>query len=323
MSVSTFQDMSLTTMSYSSVSRTTSCDIMCTSNTEVLYRVPMKGGSSAKVHLPYEASTSLNSVVDKKCIGSTLVEKYRHATNQEKRNLAMRKEKKEFFAKMDKEKQASAKKRDNAAVQIQRYFRGYLIRRPTSYIRRKAKDWLVNQNQNLKELKEELCNLSDLLGLKPINGLSLNNLGGRKSRRRMRIEHASCITIQCFVRVILAREVVKTMRNLKLYRRNNHAAKVIQKFFRFIMRLQQAGALIYSKRMHAAILIQTRWRIYLAKESAREMKKFHAHRKRQNEACLVIILFVFWGMIRRRIRKKAEDMKPALRIKRLSSICRM
>lgn len=317
MDTSTFQGMLFTKMSYATVSRTTSCDIMCTSNTDILFRVPNKGGLSVAVNLPYQTNISLNGLADKKFQGATQVEKYTHSKNQEKRNAALRKEKRLFFANMEKEKQATTKKRETAVVIIQRYFRGYSVRRPTSYIRRHPNDWITNPHQITKDIHEDLCNLSELLGLKPITGLSLNGYGGKKSRRRMRIEHASCLKIQTFLRIMLARNEVVKRRRIRENKRLNNAAKVIQRFFKWIIRQEQVGAVIVRKRTHAAILIQTRWRIFMAKERAREMKKWYAARKRRYEACLVIILFVFWGMIRRRLRKRAEEMK---RLKRQSTM---
>eukprot|EP00607_Mallomonas_marina_P003434 CAMPEP_0182431434 /NCGR_PEP_ID=MMETSP1167-20130531/49232_1 /TAXON_ID=2988 /ORGANISM="Mallomonas Sp, Strain CCMP3275" /LENGTH=237 /DNA_ID=CAMNT_0024617777 /DNA_START=292 /DNA_END=1002 /DNA_ORIENTATION=- len=224
--------MSISTMTYATGSRTTLCDIMCTSNTESEYRLPKKSIDAVTAKLPYEHMSTMNSFVKKKLIGSTIIASYKHATNQEKRNNMLKRERNAFFAKMEKEKYEKESKQNYNVTRIQAIFRGYLIRRPTSYKRKQPKDWNNNAHLMIKEIQHDLCNWAELLDLKPIAGLSLEHRG-RKSKRRAKIELAAVINIQAFMRVMIARIKANKMAAVQKQKRSNHAAKVLQKFFKW------------------------------------------------------------------------------------------
>eukprot|EP01041_Mallomonas_annulata_P011593 gene11593-24267_t len=304
--IPTANAMTFSTLTFVSTSRTTSCDIMCTSNTESERRVTQKHGPSTVMALSASASfpyQSMDTIVRFK--GSTLVEKYRYATSQEKRNESLKRERNIFFTKMEKERIETSKRRTDAASKIQAHFRGYVVRRPPIHPRQRFEN---GPHFSIVDLQEELCSLAEILELKPIPGLSLETRG-KRSRRRARIELAAVIRVQTCVRKFLAIINRDKIRNKLLRKRLDRAATSIQKFFKWVMKQRSLGELLTSMRHRSIIKIQTRLRMFLAKERVRRMMAFQQERKRQIEAANSITCFLKRKEVEKRIasRKKLSS----------------
>ena len=264
--VPTVSAMSISAMSFVATSRTTVCDIMCTTNTEIARH--SKSEKKGFKSLPYSPVVKFPYQPDIRIVsgsrGKTNVDKYILAGHQSKRNEKLKRERVEFFKKVQEEKNNKLKLERDCVIRIQACYRGYRVRRPTSYRKKEKKCANMKSTRNFNELQEELCTLAEGLDLKPIPGLSLENRG-KKSRRRARLELAAAIRIQSFVRMSLA--VLSTTRQLERIRRTRmeRAAAVLQRFFKWV-RKQTAIAILEAQAEERAIVkIQTRIRIYAAK----------------------------------------------------------
>jgi len=263
--VPTVCGISLSVMTIISSSRTTVCDIMCTTNTE-RSRTRNAAGSQSDVpfvRFPYQKQETILSKGKK---GKTQTDIYRFSAQQQKKSQEFIKERNQFLLKLHQEREDKLRRETASAVKIQSIFRGYNIRKPTSYKPRSTNkpEIFGASNKNIMELHEELCALAESLSLKPIPGLTLENRS-KKSRRRTRIELAAIIRIQSFVRMSLA--IIKTRNLLEKQRRlkQERMACKIQKFFRWVRKKAAKMVTENKMRMRAAIKLQCRFRIFSAK----------------------------------------------------------
>lgn len=279
-----FSGMTVSAMSFVASSRTTICDIMCVSNTdkERTYKTPQRNGRSLFAKLPGQSESPT------KVKSKTLVDKYRYATNQEKRNASLKAERDEFFRKVEKDKLETMKK-EASVIKIQAGIRGYLIRRPVSYV--KKVHLPQSAIQFMHEIQDDLCAWADAIDLKPIVGLSLESKG-KKSRRREKIEHAASLKIQSIIRMYLAVLRVERVYLAKKLNKRDKAAITLQKFFKWVMKKVADTIRETALRQAAVLRIQTCYRKYANNIKYRTLEALSSEMTRLNESAVKILKFI-------------------------------
>ena len=114
-------------------------------------------------------------------------------------------------------------------------------------------------------MQEELCLLAEQLQLKPIQGLTLENRK-KKSRRRAKIEIAATIRIQTVARMFLGLVCLNKLKQKFRAKRQNLAATVIIKFFKYVLKRAAIGGITAAQTEQKIIMIQTHFRMFLAKQ---------------------------------------------------------
>ena len=248
------------------VSRTTTCDVMCIVNTNKTlpkssldhprYRSSLKPIAT----LPYKFNSK-----PKLPEGNTDFVSFRNVEYKEKNCLELKKERDLFFQKLSKERNEKTYRENISIVKIQAIVRGYLVRpRIKSRQRKVSVPYFVPGGQISNEvqlIQNELCGYAQMLGLKPIPGLSLE-ARAKHNRRREKIILAASIRISTFFKLTLialrARKTATTAKkNIQ-----ERAAMILQKFFRYVRR-EIAKRKTHSRLRERAVLkIQTRFRIF-------------------------------------------------------------
>lgn len=265
--------------------RTTACDIMCTTNSalpEVKHLPPPPGEASLMATLPYEKIGQLPSTGQRKA--STLFQKFRSGENIERHNVELRKEREDFMLKLFTDKKERDNKLFNAAVKIQKIFRGYRSRpRKYGYIPRRKRKKVLSQN----ELHDALCEMAGKLDLKPIPGLNLESRV-KASKRKQKIENAAAFIIQRFFRMIFQRGLAMIVVKTRKVEQINKAACIITRAIRFLKTKNFIKRAESVKKGRSSVKIQCayrRWRAYLR---VRAIRKKHIEMRIKNDAATII-----------------------------------
>lgn len=300
-----FSGMSLSSMSFVTSSRTTICDIMCISNTEKerIYKTPQRNGRSLFAKLPGQSDSPV------KVKGKTLVDKYRYATNQQKRNSSLKAEKDAFFRKIEQDKIELSRKKEISVIKIQASIRGYLKRRPTSYVHKTRQPQSAMQFTH--DIQEDLCAWADAIDLKPIVGLSLESKG-KKSRRREKIEFAAVLKIQSILRMFLAVLRVERIFLAKKHKRRDKAAAILQKFFKWVMKKVADTIRETALRQAAALKIQYSYRKYTNTIKYRTLEALSSEMNRLNESAVKILKFISKvNYVKRKEKRHSKQVEEA------------
>lgn len=228
----TFAPMGNTRVYFVSTTRTTACDIMCTTNSalpEVLNSLPPPPNDPSLVaSLPYEKAPQSSISGQRK--GATLFQKFRAGELVERKNVELRKEREDYMRKLFCDKKERDEKLYRAAVKIQKIFRGFRVRpRSYSYIPKKKRKKIFTQN----ELHDILCDIAGKLDLKPIAGLNLESRV-KASKRKQKIENAAAFIIQRFFRMIFQRSLALLVVKTRRFDLINKSACIITRAIRFL-----------------------------------------------------------------------------------------
>lgn len=260
--VPTKQPMSLSNACYVSSVRTTLCDIMCTVNASVLINVPPPPDKLRNLTAVLPGNRSSQRNIKKKVKNATLFQNLILSENQQRVDFDLKRDREVFFFQLRKEKRDMEYKRNAAAVKIQALFRGFRKRRkPASYIRIKKRKRVHTQN----DMQDELCTLAATIGLKPINGMSLETRS-KTSRRKEKIIAAAAFRLHRFFSMILQRS---RARKRLIERREeilNYSARILTRAVRYVKVKKFVKKCDSIKRQQMALKIQCRVRIFQARE---------------------------------------------------------
>ena len=249
-----------------SATRTTMCDVMCTTNTPTMCSVP--GELPAFQRLKPDASMPYNNrSAPKLPKGNTSFTVYKNIEIKNCKSDELKKERETFFSKMEADRKVKLEREMRAVVKLQAFVRGILARPWPEETRKSKKPPVIRlgvpNSEVVLQLQDELCGHCVKLGLKPISGLSLE-YRNKTNKRRKRIELAAALRLQSYFRMI---KCVLTTRSKMLSARKairNRAALVITKFFRWVRRVAAHDKMQNAHRNSSVIKIQTRFRMFLA-----------------------------------------------------------
>lgn len=247
---------------YVSSTRTTMCDIMCTTNSalpDVNRPPPPPSERPLLATLPYEKAGH-GFPESKK--GTTRFQKYKLEESMGRKNLDLKREKEEYMFKLLNDKRERDEKLRKACTKIQAAFRGYRARpKNYSYIPKKKRNKILTQN----ELHDEFCLMAGKLELKPIPGMSLESRV-KASRRKLRIENAASFRITRFFRMLRQRKMALLVVKTRKVEMVNRSARVITRAIRFLKTKNFVKRAETVKKGRCALKIQCqyrKWRAYL------------------------------------------------------------
>lgn len=282
--------MCLSSDSTTSATRTTVCDVMCTTNTPLVSKVPeelpafLTGKPDAT--MPYN-----NITAPKLPKGNTSFTAFKTIEIKNSKSEELRRERELFFSKMEAERNEKLEREARAVVKIQAFARGILTR-PWPMETRKSKKPPIIQlgarnSKVVLTLQDELCGYCVQLGLKPISGLSLENRN-KTNKRRKRIELAAAMRIQSYFRMIKC--VLTTKAKLVEARKviRNRAALVITKFFKWVERVAAHDKMQNAHRHASVVKIQTCFRMFLAFHRVKKMRAERVYNRRAHDAQIII-----------------------------------
>lgn len=260
--VPTKQPMTMSNTCYVSSVRTTLCDIMCTVNASVLIKIPPPADKLRDITATLPGNRSGQKSIKKKVKNATLFQNLILSENQRRVDFDLKSDRDAFFYQLRKEKMMSEAKRNVAAVKLQALFRGFRKRRrPTTYIRNKKRKRVHTQN----DMQDELCTLAATLGLKPIDGLSLESRS-KTSRRKERIMVAAAFRLHRFFDMILQRSRARKRIAERREEILNWSARVITRAVRYVKVKKFVKRCENVKRQQMALKIQCCARIFQARE---------------------------------------------------------
>jgi hypothetical protein len=246
-------------------SRTTTSDVMCIVNTHKALAkstldVPRYKSLKPIATLPYK----LNSK-PKLPEGNTDFSSLRNVELKEKCGQELKRERDRFFQKLDRERNEKTYRESVSIVKIQAIARGFLVRPRTKPRRKKVTVPTfvpgASVSNEVLQIQNELCSYAQMLGLKPIPGLSLE-ARAKHNKRREKIILAASIRISTFFKLtLIALRARKTADTAKKNIQERASVK-IQKFFRFVRREIVKRKTQSYKRERAVLLIQTRFRMF-------------------------------------------------------------
>lgn len=257
-------------MSFDSViasTRTTTCDVMCTTNTPSVCKVP---GEIASFHKekPLATMPYKNNNLPKPPKGKTAFTLFKTIELKNGRSEEMKRERDAFFGKMEADRNEKMEREILAATKIQAFARGILVRPWPQETRVSKKPPIIRigvgvSSAVVQKIQDELCSYSVQLGLKPIQGLSLENRN-KTNKRRRRIELAAALRLQSYFRMIKC--IMMTKRKLTLARETmrQRASLVITKFFKWVRRVHEHDQLQNATKNISIVKMQTRFRMFLA-----------------------------------------------------------
>lgn len=267
MSVGVFGPMTLSVTSIITTMRTTVCDIMCTTNTHREYievdNVPETLRKKvAKANLPYRSNA-----IAKMPKGDTQYLQLRNSQVLERKCSELKEEKRLFFENLEKERSQKRQMERECVTRIQAVFRGHRTRNKSvrSQVNMTERISFRRAALDAMSIQDELCRWAQMLNLEPIPGLSLENRI-KQNRRKQRIEFAATLRLQSFFRML--RCVIQTRRKLIAARnhRNQRASLIIQRFFRWVVKQQSKAKTEEQQRTLAAVVIETRYRMFVARK---------------------------------------------------------
>ncbi len=239
---------------------------MCTTNTNKLYKepreIPVHIHTKAQATLPYANEVDK---IRKFPAGTTDFTKFRNIEIKDKKSNSLKKEKSQFFEKLREEKIQKDNLRNESAILIQKFFRGYCARPKPSYRPKRMGGLFVGipVKCDLNDLHTELCKYSRLFGLKPIPGLNLE-YSYTLNKRKNRIRCAAIVRLQCFFRMVLCRLRYRMKCRTRAEVRKKRSIKNIQRFGRYCLRVKLLCEENKIQRHASAKKIQTRMRMFFA-----------------------------------------------------------
>lgn len=244
---------SSTNVVWVSATRLTHIDVQCVCNT---HSVQLNDGSKNyfRASMPYKPTKSFN-VLPK---GSTHFQKYKLDDGRREQTETLKNEMLVFFEQLQNERNDRLFLEHYSSTKIQALFRGFRRRfKMKNCIPRKLNPRTQHQ------IQEELCYWAQLLNLKPLRGLSLENKS-QTSKRFAKIQKAAAMRMQRFFKMLVARtKARKYMNEIRILQFNKAAVQIT----RFIRRLRQHVIETKAKNMNkanAAITIQCCFRCFKA-----------------------------------------------------------
>jgi hypothetical protein len=294
-----------------SASRTTTCDVMCTTNTPSVYKVPGELPSfqkeKADATLPYK-----HNLATKPPKGNTAFTLYKNIESKNSRSNDMKRERDEFFGKMERDRREKMERELVAVVKLQAFVRGILVRPWPEETRKSKKPPIIQVGMSssavVQKIQDELCSYSVHLGLKPISGLSLENRY-KQNKRRNRIELAAAMRLQSYFRMIKC--IMLTRRRLTKARETmkQRASLVITKFFKWVRRVAEYHKMQNANRNSSVVKIQTRFRMFVAYHRVKKMKIQRYYARRTHDAQIIIRRNLYDGMRRKEKERKVQEEK--------------
>lgn len=243
--------------------RTTICDLMSITNTNKMIPMIIDKPKSRKMKayatLPYN-----ESVRPPLPQGDTFLSKFHSVEIKKAKSDELKEERRIFLQKLEIERVQKKRQESKAAIKIQAIIREFLVRPRPERIRKLSYPTIKlfsPSSDEVRLLQDELCSYAVKLGLKPIPGLSLE-ARSKHNKRKNQIEYAASLRIQSFFRMVLAiLKVRKAAQNARIRLHHNSATR-LQKFFRYVLWLIRKCKKRDESRELAAILIQTRYRMF-------------------------------------------------------------
>ena len=270
-----------------SCSRTTLCDILCTTPTqkEIIIREPRKLSKEAEARAGFTFQKPYTLGMYYAIDDPTPMQKLRRNEVKVKRNLDMKKERDEFFKRLNNEKVYKQRLEYDSATLIQACYRGYqcpLRKKPENFDRSNYQRY-ARVPASVQEINAELCSWQSSLQLKPIPGLTLES-AGRNAKRQAKFEYAAAIRIQCFFRMISATLRVMIKRQKRDAMRKFDSSIIICKFFYQCLKKVRLHRKNDNHKHHAAVLIQSSFRIFSARSWVRRVYRMKKSAIRRNDA---------------------------------------
>jgi hypothetical protein len=261
-SVPTKEGMVVSNPCYVASVRTTLCDIMCTVNASLLFHTPKTPENLKAITAVFPYNETKQQNIKKKVPNETLFQKLINGENKERLIKELKRDRALFFSQLHQEKVEVEAKRNKAAVKIQALFRGYRKRKgPIKYVPAKKKKRVQTQN----DMQDELCTLAATLGLKPIDGLSLE-ARSKSSKRKEKIMNAAAFRLQRFFGMILQRALAQKRLADRRCEILNQAARIVTRAVRYVKVKKFVKRCENVKRQQMATKIQCRTRIFHARE---------------------------------------------------------
>jgi hypothetical protein len=255
------EPIAISNIKYVSSVRTTLCDIMCTVNASVNFNVPPPPDKLRPVMAVFPYAAQNGKTLKAKVRDPTLFQTLKLNENIQLLTVELKKDKEKYFQRLRDEKNSFDSLRNAKAVKIQALFRGYLKRRPTSYIRRRKRRIVHSQN----DMQDELCTWAAGLGLKPIDGLSLETRS-KTSRRKEKIMNAAAFRLHKFFDMILQRARARLRCAARREEIVEKCARVITRAVRYVKVRKFVKKCNTVKEQQSAVKIQCRARIFQARE---------------------------------------------------------
>lgn len=222
---------------YLSACRTTGCDVMCITSTsqrftegKVRRKGPRMQGLAATIQYPNETAKLLGARTKVKM--KTPADELTDDAVRVRRNRELHGERNEFLKQLREKEEMTAQLESASATNIQRTWRGYLVRLTQRAQRTGAlpRHQVLQGGNELSEKRpakhagiaslivprititkatigEELRALAVELDLKPIPGLSLPMPSHKKSKRQRQQEQQSALILQCAWRMYVAKQI--------------------------------------------------------------------------------------------------------------------
>lgn len=289
-----------------SATRTTTCDVMCTTNTPSVCKVPGELPSfqkeKADATMPYK-----NNLAAKAVKGNTAFTLFKNIELKNGRSDEMKREREVFFGKMEADRNVKMHRELTAVTKMQAFSRGILVRPWPDETRHSKKPPTirlgVTNSSVVQQIQDELCSYSMQLGLKPISGLSLENRN-KTNKRRRRIELAAALRLQSYFRMIKC--VMMTKRRLGEARANlrHRAALVITKFYKWVRRVAAHHKMQNANRNISVVKIQTHLRMFIAYHRVKKLLAKRSYDRRVHDAQIIIRRNLF-----DKIQKKEKEQR--------------
>lgn len=274
-------------VTYVNVSRVTTSDIVCTVNTCKMMPshgqtmiageiTPMKKFRAA---MPYKKpkrvsiGQSLESLTDVQRI--QVSDTHKQLCNE------LLSERNRFYERLQQAKHQIEEKRSQAAILIQKLYRGHRCRSisreykrsdPSNYRILGSRQGSLNIQEksnrdnylkiSLSVLHDELCLYANKLNFKPIPGLNLESYN-KTSRRRKKIEKAASYLVLRFFRMLHARKEARAVIERYRMKKLEKAAERILRFFRNLKYRRNLELKSQSSQLKGVVLIQSHVRRFI------------------------------------------------------------
>ena len=285
--VPTVKGMLLSIDYIATVIRTTLCDIMCTTSTDMEYVEDVtsphrkKFAKSHNVALPYRKTSSFEEMFD----AVTPLQQIKVIEAKVKRNKILQDEKEEFMRKTRSDRQEKQDREKLAATKIQAIFRGYWKRPRDPSKRRPPRGPEILSQQ---ELRDFLTELQFRLNLKPIKGLTLTGKDSKNTKINHQLRMAGAFALQRFFHLIVARNRAQQRMSRVRLVKSVHQKWLLHRFFRDTLRRMANWKKEVARRDAAAIVIQNKIRAFQACRKARLKRRQRTRNRRELEAATII-----------------------------------
>jgi hypothetical protein len=264
--------------------RTTVCDIMCTTTTDVEYTggigPPKKFAKALNVALPYRKTMSFDELFEAK----TPLQQMKVVEARAKRNKVLQLERQQYLRQTHADRVEKENREKVAATRIQALFRGYRARPKDPTRRRRPRGPVVLKQQQMREF---LTDLQAQLGFKPIKGLTLTGKE-RNSKRLNVLRNAAAYVVQRFFQMITARKYARAQMQRVRKAKILHARWTIYRCMKLSMTVLAGWRQRDRKRNAAAVTIQTQMRAFLARRRVRLLIRDRVRYRRELEAATII-----------------------------------